>query len=93
MLSHGYLLLTSIHVWALTLSSLSVLTIMYRSAKGVAQRASRVFGIFIAKCRFAGGVPYNVFIKLTGDIGWPVVSYGTALRGFMSCLLYQWGSP
>jgi len=41
----------------------------------------------------AGGVPYNVFIKLTGDIGWPVVSYGTALRGFMSCLLYQWGSP
>jgi len=41
----------------------------------------------------AGGVPYNVFIKLTGDIGWPFVSYGTALRGFMSCLLYQWGSP
>ena len=38
------------------------------TAKLVAQRASRALGLLIAKCKCAGGMPYNVL--LTCMIEW-----------------------
>jgi len=35
-------------------------------------------GLLIAKCKLAGGVPYNFFAKLYDAVVWPVVSYGEA---------------
>ena len=51
------------------------------TAKMVAQSASRALGLVIAKCKIAGGVPYNVFTKLYDAIVWPVIAYGAAIWG------------
>jgi len=58
------------------------------SAKCVAQSARRELGLLIAKCKLAGGVPYNVFTKLYDAVVWSVVSYGAAIWCFrsFSCL-------
>ena len=58
------------------------------TAKMVAQSASRALGLVIAKCKVAGGVPYNVFTKLYDSIVWPVIAYGAAVWGHkdFSCI-------
>ena len=41
-------------------------------------------GLVIANCKYAGGVPYNVFKKLYDTIVWPVIGYGAAVWGYRS---------
>ena len=53
-------------------------------AKCVAQSASRALGLFIAKCKNIGGVPYNVFTKLYDSVVWLVISYSAPIWGFRS---------
>ena len=52
--------------------------------KFVAQSASRALGLVIAKCKFIGGVPYNVFSKLYETVVWPVINYSAPVWGFRS---------
>ena len=54
------------------------------TAKIVAQSASRALGLIIAKCKLAGGVPYDVFTHLYDTIVWPTISYGAAVWGHRS---------
>ena len=51
------------------------------TAKLVAQIASRALGLLIAKCKSAGGMPYDVFTKLYDSMVCPVISYGAAVWG------------
>ena len=51
------------------------------TAKLVAQSASRALGLLIAKCKSAGGMPYDVFTKLYDSMVWPVIAYGAAVWG------------
>lgn len=51
------------------------------TAKNVAKSASRALGLLIAKCKLAGGLPYNVFTKLYNSMVWPVVSYSACIWG------------
>ena len=52
--------------------------------KFVTQSASRAIGLVIAKCKFIGVVPYNVFSKLYETVVWPVINYSAPVWGFHS---------
>ena len=49
------------------------------TAKLVAQSASRALGLLIAKCKSAGGMPYDVSTKLYESMVLPVIAYGAAV--------------
>ena len=50
-------------------------------AKMVAQSASRALGLLIAKCKSAGGLPYNVYSRLYDALVRPVLEYGAGIFG------------
>ena len=50
-----------------------------KTAKYVAQSASRVLVLVIAKFKAIGSLPYNVFMKLFDSSVWPVISYGASI--------------
>ena len=41
----------------------------------------RALGLLIAKCKSAGGMPYDVFTKLYDSMVWPVIANGAAVWG------------
>ena len=70
-------LLLDSHVVNLTFKSL----ININTLKLVAQSTDWVFGLLIAKCKSAGGIPYDVFTKLYDSMVWRVIAYGAAVWG------------
>jgi len=52
-----------------------------KTAKYVAQSASRALGLVIAKCKSAGGYTFNVFTKLYESIVLPVICYSSCIWG------------
>lgn len=52
------------------------------TAKAAAASASRALGLVIAKCKFLGGVSYDVFTKLFDSLVSPIIEYGAGIWGF-----------
>jgi len=54
------------------------------TAKVVVQRAGRAVGLLIARCKNAGGLPFDVFTKLYNTCVVPVITYGVSIWGTKS---------
>ncbi len=54
------------------------------TAKMIAQSAGRALGLIIAKTKYLGGLPHDVFKKLFDSMVWPVIAYGAAIWGTRS---------
>ena len=52
-----------------------------RTAKFVAQSASRALGLLISKCKLVGGLPFNVVTKLYDSVVYPVINYAASIWG------------
>ena len=52
-----------------------------KTAKAVAKSANRALGLIIAKAKYFGGLPYNVFYKLYERIVCPVIMYRAPIWG------------
>ena len=52
-----------------------------KTAKLVAQSASRALDLLSAECISDGGMPFDVFTKLYDSMVWPVIAYGAAVWG------------
>ena len=54
------------------------------TAEIVAKSANRALGLLIAKCKAAGGIPFNCFERLYKSMVLPVIHYGSSIWGHNS---------